>query len=101
MYIIFIKKLGSSFVLNAERGFEDHEYLVEPLSAWTRDSKNKIIFLLRPNKYLFFKDPQVSTVDNRAPNIKHQTEENRLNQGEITWTFPPPKNIYFFCCKAL
>ncbi|CAB1325789.1 unnamed protein product [Coregonus sp. 'balchen'] len=40
-------------------GFEDHEYLVEPLSAWTRDSKNKIIFLLRPNKYLFFKDPQI------------------------------------------
>ncbi|XP_052333149.1 amyloid beta A4 precursor protein-binding family B member 1-interacting protein-like isoform X2 [Oncorhynchus keta] len=45
--------------LQTERGFEDHEYLVEPLSAWTRDSKNQIIFLLRPNKYLFFKDPQI------------------------------------------
>ncbi|XP_031662834.1 amyloid beta A4 precursor protein-binding family B member 1-interacting protein isoform X1 [Oncorhynchus kisutch] len=45
--------------LQAERGFEDHEYLVEPLSAWTRDSENKILFLLRPNKYLLFKDPQI------------------------------------------
>nr|XP_024003436.1 amyloid beta A4 precursor protein-binding family B member 1-interacting protein-like [Salvelinus alpinus] len=46
--------------LQAERGFEDHEYLVEPLSAWTRDSENQILFLLRPNKYLLFKDPQTS-----------------------------------------
>ncbi|XP_041751517.1 amyloid beta A4 precursor protein-binding family B member 1-interacting protein isoform X1 [Coregonus clupeaformis] len=45
--------------LQTERGFEDHEYLVEPLSAWTRDSENQILFLLRPNKYLFFKDPQI------------------------------------------
>ncbi|XP_029582328.1 amyloid beta A4 precursor protein-binding family B member 1-interacting protein isoform X2 [Salmo trutta] len=45
--------------LQAERGFEDHEYLVEPLSAWTRDSENQILFLLRPNKYLLFKDPQI------------------------------------------
>ncbi|KAM6948748.1 amyloid beta A4 precursor protein-binding family B member 1-interacting protein-like [Aplochiton taeniatus] len=44
--------------LQIERGFEDHEYLVEPLSAWTRDSKNQIHFLLKPQKYALFKDPQ-------------------------------------------
>ncbi|KAJ8011156.1 hypothetical protein DPEC_G00055250 [Dallia pectoralis] len=45
--------------LQTEREFEDHEYLVEPLSAWTRDSENKILFLLRPNKYVLFKEPQM------------------------------------------
>uniref|UniRef100_A0A667YUW3 Amyloid beta A4 precursor protein-binding family B member 1-interacting protein n=1 Tax=Myripristis murdjan TaxID=586833 RepID=A0A667YUW3_9TELE len=45
--------------LQIERGFEDHEYLVEPLSAWTRNTENKIWFLSRPQKYTLFKDPQV------------------------------------------
>ncbi|XP_068427580.1 amyloid beta A4 precursor protein-binding family B member 1-interacting protein-like [Clinocottus analis] len=45
--------------LQSERGFEDHEHLVEPLSAWTRLSENKIYFVSRPQKYLMFTDPQV------------------------------------------
>ncbi|KPP75340.1 hypothetical protein Z043_105426 [Scleropages formosus] len=44
--------------LNIERGFEDHENLVEPLSAWTRDSENQIYFLERIDKYAIFKNPQ-------------------------------------------
>uniref|UniRef100_A0A3Q2WBN7 Amyloid beta protein binding family B member 1 interacting protein n=1 Tax=Haplochromis burtoni TaxID=8153 RepID=A0A3Q2WBN7_HAPBU len=39
--------------------FEDHEHLVEPLSAWTRYSENKIYFLPRPQKYVMFTDPQI------------------------------------------
>ncbi|KAL3988126.1 hypothetical protein ACER0C_012444 [Sarotherodon galilaeus] len=42
-----------------ERTFEDHEYLVEPLSTWTRHSENKIYFLPRPQKYVMFTDPQI------------------------------------------
>ncbi|CAI5641930.1 unnamed protein product [Oreochromis niloticus] len=42
-----------------ERTFEDHEYLVEPLSTWTRHSENKIHFLPRPQKYVMFTDPQI------------------------------------------
>ncbi|XP_045908000.1 amyloid beta A4 precursor protein-binding family B member 1-interacting protein-like [Micropterus dolomieu] len=45
--------------LQIERGFEDHEYLVEPLSMWTRHSENKINFVLRPQKYVMFTDPQM------------------------------------------
>ncbi|XP_044074624.1 amyloid beta A4 precursor protein-binding family B member 1-interacting protein-like isoform X2 [Siniperca chuatsi] len=45
--------------LQIERGFEDHEYLVEPLSAWTRHSENKIYFVSRPQKYVMFTDPQL------------------------------------------
>lgn len=47
-----------SFIL-AERAFEDHENLVDPLSAWTRDSENKVLFQERPEKYEVFKNPQV------------------------------------------
>ncbi|XP_026168453.1 amyloid beta A4 precursor protein-binding family B member 1-interacting protein-like isoform X1 [Mastacembelus armatus] len=45
--------------LQIERGFEDHEYLVEPLSAWTRHSENQIYFVSKPQKYVMFTDPQL------------------------------------------
>ncbi|XP_056155278.1 amyloid beta A4 precursor protein-binding family B member 1-interacting protein [Lampris incognitus] len=44
--------------LQLERGFEDHENLVEPLSAWMRDSENKLLFQEREDKYQVFKNPQ-------------------------------------------
>ncbi|XP_018532923.1 amyloid beta A4 precursor protein-binding family B member 1-interacting protein isoform X2 [Lates calcarifer] len=45
--------------LQIERGFEDHESLVELLSEWTRHSENKIYFVSRPQKYVMFTDPQI------------------------------------------
>jgi len=45
--------------LSTERAFEDHEKLVEPLLAWTRDSENKLLFQERGEKYEVFKNPQV------------------------------------------
>ncbi|KAM7390188.1 hypothetical protein PAMA_008391 [Pampus argenteus] len=44
--------------LQLDRAFEDHENLVEPLSAWTRDSDNKVLFQERSDKYEVFKNPQ-------------------------------------------
>ncbi|XP_077952256.1 amyloid beta A4 precursor protein-binding family B member 1-interacting protein [Gasterosteus aculeatus] len=44
--------------LQLERAFEDHEKLVEPLSAWTRDSENHVLFQERAEKYEVFKNPQ-------------------------------------------
>ncbi|XP_026218373.1 amyloid beta A4 precursor protein-binding family B member 1-interacting protein [Anabas testudineus] len=44
--------------LQLERAFEDHENLVDPLSAWTRDSENKVLFQEREEKYEVFKNPQ-------------------------------------------
>lgn len=49
-----------------ERTFEDHENLVEPLLAWTRDSENKILFQERPGRNEVFKNPQVSGQSNRG-----------------------------------
>jgi len=48
------------FDLSTERGFEDHENLVEPLSTWTRDSENKVVFHEKKDKYEVFKNPQAS-----------------------------------------
>ncbi|XP_051970036.1 amyloid beta A4 precursor protein-binding family B member 1-interacting protein [Xyrauchen texanus] len=45
--------------LQTERGFEDHENLVEPLSTWQRDSENKVIFQEKNDKYEVFRNPQV------------------------------------------
>ncbi|XP_038134839.1 amyloid beta A4 precursor protein-binding family B member 1-interacting protein-like [Cyprinodon tularosa] len=45
--------------LQTERYFEDHECLVEPLSAWSRHSENKLYFLSIPQKYMMFTEPQI------------------------------------------
>ncbi|XP_032422203.1 amyloid beta A4 precursor protein-binding family B member 1-interacting protein-like isoform X1 [Xiphophorus hellerii] len=45
--------------LQTERAFEDHECLVEPLSAWSRHSENKLYFLSTPQKYMMFTEPQI------------------------------------------
>ncbi|PSN41867.1 hypothetical protein C0J52_10233, partial [Blattella germanica] len=44
--------------LYMERVYEDHELLVENLMMWTRDSKNKLLFLERPEKTELFTAPE-------------------------------------------
>lgn len=44
--------------LQLERLFEDHENMVEPMLAWTRDSENQVLFKEMPEKYEVFKNPQ-------------------------------------------
>uniref|UniRef100_A0A182NR64 Uncharacterized protein n=1 Tax=Anopheles dirus TaxID=7168 RepID=A0A182NR64_9DIPT len=41
-----------------ERLFEDHEMLVDNLMLWNRDSKNRVLFLQRPDKVALFKTPE-------------------------------------------
>ncbi|XP_015173825.1 PREDICTED: ras-associated and pleckstrin homology domains-containing protein 1-like isoform X1 [Polistes dominula] len=41
-----------------ERVYEDHELLVENLLLWTRDSKNKLLFVERPDKNQLFFTPE-------------------------------------------
>lgn len=42
-----------------ERLFEDHELLVDNLMLWSRDSKNKVLFLQRSDKVSLFKTPEL------------------------------------------
>uniref|UniRef100_A0A6A7FS04 Amyloid beta A4 protein-binding family B member 1-interacting protein isoform X3 n=2 Tax=Hirondellea gigas TaxID=1518452 RepID=A0A6A7FS04_9CRUS len=44
--------------LYMERVYEDDEMLVENLLLWARDSKNKLFFLDRPDKYALFWQPE-------------------------------------------
>lgn len=44
--------------LSTERVYEDHELLVENLLLWTRDSKNKLLFVERPEKTQLFLTPE-------------------------------------------
>ncbi|KAJ8337054.1 hypothetical protein SKAU_G00382740 [Synaphobranchus kaupii] len=71
--------------LQIERGFEDHEYLVDILSAWTRDSENKILFLEKKDKYSIFKNPQYYYLWKKDKNVlkgmKEKDKENLLEEN--------------------
>ncbi|XP_029380105.1 amyloid beta A4 precursor protein-binding family B member 1-interacting protein-like [Echeneis naucrates] len=58
-----------------ERGFEDHESLVELLSSWTRHSENKIYFVSRPQKYVMFTDPQIFYMWKKKRSVFSGTDE--------------------------
>lgn len=45
--------------IQMERLYEDHELLVDKLMMWDRDSKNRILFVERPEKVLFFARPEL------------------------------------------
>jgi len=44
--------------LHMERVYEDHEMLVDQLMLWTRDSRNTLLFIERPQKYGLFIRPE-------------------------------------------
>ncbi|NXW45683.1 AB1IP protein, partial [Nyctiprogne leucopyga] len=64
--------------LQIERFFEDHEKVVEVLSAWTRDTENKILFLEKSEKYALFKNPQNFYLANKGKNeSKEMNDKNK------------------------
>ena len=44
--------------LYMERVYEDNEMLVDQLMLWTRDSRNTLLFVERPDKYSLFSRPE-------------------------------------------
>ncbi len=45
--------------LYMERLLEDHEYVLETLTFWSRDSENRLVFMDKPLKYDLFLHPEV------------------------------------------
>lgn len=69
--------------LPKERTFEDHENLVEPLLAWTRDSENKILFQERREKNEVFKNPQVGPPPHYTYLLYTSVNINRVIRSDV------------------
>lgn len=61
--------------LYIERLYEDHELLVDNLLWWNNDSKNRVLFLKRPDRIaLFFKPEKYIPSFEMAPGNSHDEE---------------------------
>ncbi|XP_059469181.1 amyloid beta A4 precursor protein-binding family B member 1-interacting protein isoform X2 [Neocloeon triangulifer] len=66
--------------LHMERIYEDHELLVDNLMLWARDSKNKLLFLNRPDKYSFFTRPEPLLVPNNPEPLDEKSRDDLLDE---------------------
>lgn len=65
--------------LFAERVYEEHESLVENLMLWTRDSKNKLYFVERPERLLLFQRPEIFHPEyNSISTLEDELSQNSL-----------------------
>ncbi|CAL8110407.1 unnamed protein product [Orchesella dallaii] len=65
--------------LHMERIYEDHENMVENLLMWTRDSKNKILFVEKNQKYDMFVNPQKYFLETRVSHSGGCMDEHTKN----------------------
>uniref|UniRef100_A0A2S2R6D4 Abnormal cell migration protein 10 n=1 Tax=Sipha flava TaxID=143950 RepID=A0A2S2R6D4_9HEMI len=57
--------------LHMERVYEEHELLVDNLMLWTRDSKNRLLFVERPERTLIFENPSLFNTNQQS--LSHAT----------------------------
>lgn len=68
-----------------ERVYEEHEPLVDNLMLWTRDSKNKLFFVERPERLLLFQRPEIFHSDcNSIPTVEDELTQNVLVEVRST-----------------
>ncbi|XP_030766659.1 ras-associated and pleckstrin homology domains-containing protein 1 isoform X5 [Sitophilus oryzae] len=65
--------------LYMERFYEDHELLVDNLLVWTRESKNKIYFVERPDKIKLFLQPERFLLSNEDKKESLDYDEHARN----------------------
>ncbi|XP_037041223.1 ras-associated and pleckstrin homology domains-containing protein 1 isoform X3 [Bradysia coprophila] len=65
--------------LQMERLFEDHELLVDNLMNWNTDSKNRVLFLQRPDKVALFSNPEKYLPGTQmAPGSEHDEQTRSM-----------------------
>ncbi len=70
----------------SERIYEEHEPLVENLMLWTRDSKNKLYYVERPERLLLFERPEIYHPEyNSISTLEDELSQNSL----VEVSFPP------------
>lgn len=74
----------------SERIYEDHELLVENLLLWTRDSKNKLLFVERPDKTQLFLSPEKYLL---GQSDRHATEYDDHSRNILLEEFFSSSNI--------
>lgn len=65
----------------SERVYEDHEPLVDNLMVWTRDSKNRLLFVKRPERTMLFEQPELLSGPNsttRGDNVDECSKNNMI-----------------------
>lgn len=63
--------------LYIERLYEDHELLVENLLTWSSDSKNRVLFVKRPDRVALFMAPEKYLPSFEMAPGTHHDEESR------------------------
>ncbi|XP_075214767.1 ras-associated and pleckstrin homology domains-containing protein 1-like isoform X2 [Lycorma delicatula] len=68
--------------LHMERIYEDHEQLVDNLMLWTRDSKNRLLFIERPERTILFDKPELFIGGSRdaSSEIDDYTRNNMIEE---------------------
>lgn len=61
--------------IQMERLYEDHELLVDRLMMWDRDSKNRILFVERPEKVMLFLRPELFLSENSVTQPPRDMDE--------------------------
>lgn len=83
-YISFSSLVVKSKITLIERIYEDHEMLVDNLMIWTRDSKNRLLFVTRPERTMLFEQPELLSGPNSTTRGDNVDECSRSNMIEVS-----------------
>lgn len=82
-----------------ERVYEEHELLVDNLMLWTRDSKNRLLFVERPERTLIFENPSLFNTSTQS--LSHATSNFAQVSTKITYLKPNTNILKTIVCSIM
>lgn len=82
-----------------ERVYEEHELLVDNLMLWTRDSKNRLLFVERPERTLIFENPSLFNTSTQSHS--HATSNFAQVSTKITYLKPNNNILETIVCSII